>query len=307
MLIHNISQVLQMTPLPQKGTALGTLGMIKDAAVLLCKDKIEATGSSADLLQRYPDEPRLDAGGCVVLPGLIDPHTHLVFAGDRVAEFEMRLQGKSYMEIMAAGGGITSTVDATRLASLDELVVSGRARTKRMLQFGTTTAEAKTGYGLNTQTEILMLQAIFKLDQIGPLELVPTFLGAHALPKEYSTRSFGYTLLVSTEMLSEVKTTWLQGTGNRPLPFVDVFCEPGAFDLAHSRRILETAKALGFPLKIHADEFENIGGTQLAASLGAVSADHLVKTKPEDFRALAAAGTVAVALPCTPFGLGETH
>ena len=239
------------------------------------------------------------------MPGFVDPHTHLVWAGDRAAEFEMRLQGKSYMEIMAAGGGIQSTVNATRSASFDDLLSQTRQHARSIFAMGTTSAEAKSGYGLELESELKQLDVLLKLDDEGPLELFPTFLGAHAVPKEFQDHPDDYVTLICEKMLPEVKRWWIANAAGRPLPFVDVFCEKGAFDLTQSRRILETARDLGFPLKIHADEFENLGGAALAAELGAVSADHLVKTSAEDIRALAASQTAAVSLPCTPFGLAE--
>jgi imidazolonepropionase len=174
-----------------------------------------------------------------------------------------------------------------------------------MLAHGTTTAEVKTGYGLESETELRMLRAALALEAEGPLELAITFLGAHAIPPEYQDRPDEYTNLVCSEMLPAVASWWRRHAPGCALPFVDAFCERGAFSLEQSRRVLETAKGMGFPLKIHADEFDNLGGASLAAELGAASADHLVKTSPEDMRALAKSSTVAVALPCTPFGLGE--
>jgi imidazolonepropionase len=176
-----------------------------------------------------------------------------------------------------------------------------------MFRHGTTTAEAKTGYGLETTSELIQLDALLRLDAEGPLELAPTFLGAHAIAPEFKNDPDAFTALICNEMLPTVRRWWDEHAPQRPLPFVDVFCETGAFSLAQSRRILREAKQLGFPLKIHADEFDNLGGASLAAELGAVSADHLVKTSAEDIKALAHSGTVAVALPCTPFGLGDTH
>jgi imidazolonepropionase len=307
MLIHSASQVLSLAGGPQRGSDLGRLGILPDGAVLLRDGRIAALGPSLELRAAYPDEPALDAGGRVVLPGFVDPHTHLVFAGDRAAEFELRLEGHTYLEILAAGGGILSTVNATRKATVAELFSQAQLRAAAMLRCGTTTAEAKTGYGLETYSELAELEALLLLDEAGPLEIAPTFLGAHAIPPEFKNDPDAYTTLVCRDMLPEVKRWWSQHGGLRPLPFVDVFCETGAFTLAQSRRILTAAKALGFPLKIHADEFDNLGGAALAAELGAASADHLVKTLPEDIAALARSNTVAVALPCTPFGLAETH
>jgi imidazolonepropionase len=275
--------------------------------VLVREGLIVEVDDSDKLLRAYSDEPRLDAGGRAVLPGLVDPHTHVVWCGDRAAEFEMRLQGKTYMEILAAGGGILSTVRQTRQATVEQMVVETRPRLRAMLEYGTTTAEAKTGYGLEIQAELRMLEAILKLNEAAPLELAPTFLGAHAIAPEYKGRAVEYTQVVCNEMLPTVKDWWEQYATGQSLPFVDVFCETGAFSLEQSKQILVTAKFLGFPLKIHADEFDNLGGASLAAELGAVSADHLVKTSPEDIAALAASNTVAVGLPCTPFGLAEPH
>lgn len=307
MLIHNASQLITLTPQPQRGKELGTLNIIEQGAVLIRGESIETVGSSEELLHKYPNEPRLDAGSKTVMPGLIDPHTHLVWAGDRAAEFEMRLQGKTYMQIMAAGGGIQSTVNATRMAKKSELLAQTRDRAHTMFAYGTTTAEAKTGYGLQLSTELAQMETLLELDAQGPLEIVPTFLAAHAIPAEFKDDPEGYTRLVTGQMLPSLKDWWRDHADERPLPFVDVFCEKGAFNLAQTHRILECAKSLGFPLKVHTDEFENIGGTQLAIEMGAVSADHLVKTSADDILAFSDSPTVAVALPCTPFGLADPH
>ncbi len=305
MLLHSATQLLTIAGKPQRGRDLGNLGIIPDGAVLFRDGKILATGTTGELRQAYPGEETLDAGGRVVMPGFVDPHTHLLWVGDRAAEFEMRLQGKTYLEILSAGGGILSTVRLTRQASLQSLMDETRPRLQEMLAHGTTTAEAKTGYGLEIAAELRMLQALLLLDAEGPLELAPTFLGAHAIPPEFTVEPDGYTAHLCTEMLPTIRRWWEGHLPDRPLPFVDVFCETGAFSLAQSRRILETAASLGFPLKIHADEFDNLGGASLAAALGATSADHLVKTSPADIEALGRSKTVAVALPCTPFGLAE--
>ena len=307
MLIHSASQLLTLPGGPQRGRELGRLGIIPNGAVLVRGGKIAAVGSTAELRADFPDEPSLDAGGKVVMPGFVDPHTHLVWAGDRAAEFEMRLEGKTYLEIMAAGGGIVSTVRATRQASLETLKDQTRARMHSLLRHGTTTAEAKTGYGLDTRSELHQMQVLLELDAEGGLELVPTFLGAHAVPQEYKDDPQAFTDQVVSEMLPALHAWWQEHGGQRPLPYVDVFCETGAFSLEQSRQILTAAKALGFPLKIHADEFDNLGGASLAAELGAASADHLVKTSAADIAALARSNTVAVALPCTPFGLADPH
>ena len=305
MLIHSAAQLLTLAGGPQRGSLLGTLGIIQDGAVLVQDGRITAVGRTVDLLTAYPHEPQLDADGRVLIPGLVDPHTHLVWAGDRAAEFEMRIQGKNYMEIMAAGGGIAATMNATRNTSLDELIAETRKRAEILFRNGTTTLEAKTGYGLNTESEIRQLAALLALDDKGPLEIVPTFMGAHAVPPEFKGNTDGYVALVCEEMLPAVKEWCLANAGGRPLPFVDVFCEAGVFDLAQTRHIFTVAQGLGFPLKVHADEFENLGAASLAAEMDAASADHLVKTSFEDIHRLAQSETVAVSLPPTPFGLAD--
>ncbi len=307
LLIHSTSQLLTLQGGPQRGSDLGRLGVIENGGVAIQQGEITAIGPSDELRREFTSAKTIDASGRVVLPGLVDPHTHLIWMGDRAQEFEMRLQGATYMEIMQAGGGIVSTVRQTRQASLEQLKAAARPRLQSLIEQGTTTAEAKTGYGLEIESELRMLQAILELDQEGPVELVPTFLGAHAIPAEFKDDSDGYTLLVVEKMLPAVKSWWKQHAPDRGLPFVDVFCESGAFSLEQSRRILEEAAKLGFPLKIHADEFDGLGGTGLAVKLGAVSADHLVHTPPADIKALGQGDTVAVGLPCTPFGLAESE
>ncbi|MGB9639648.1 MAG: imidazolonepropionase [Anaerolineales bacterium] len=305
MLLHSASQLITLAGGPQRGHELGRLAIIPNGAVLIRSGVIAAVGSTPELRAAYPDEPEFDALDRVVMPGFIDPHTHLIWAGDRAAEFEMRLEGKTYLEILEAGGGILSTVRATRSASLTSLLDQTRLRLWSMFEHGTTTAEAKTGYGLKTAAELRLLQALIALNREGPMELAYTFLGAHAIAPEYSGQADAYTDLICSTMLPMIKEWWPLHAPEQPFPFVDVFCEKGAFDLSQTRRILETARSLGFPLKIHADEFLNLGGVPLAVELNAVSADHLVKTSDEDIRLLGQSNTVAVALPCTPFGLAE--
>ncbi len=283
---------------------MGELGMITNGAVVIQNGRILDTGPTPEMLDAYPQEDKWSAENRVVMPGLVDPHTHVLWAGDRAGEFEMRVQGRSYQEIMDAGGGIVSTVRDTRGASVEDLKKETRHRLRSMFAHGTTTLEGKTGYGLELQAELRSLLAYLELDKEGPQDLAVTFLGAHAVPPEFKEDTSGYTTLVCEEMLPEVRDWWTNHT-EAALPFVDVFCEQGAFNLAQSRRILEEATSLGFPVKIHADEFENLGGGSLAAELGAASADHLVVTSDEDIEALARSDTVAVSLPCTPFGLAD--
>ncbi|MBM3151757.1 MAG: imidazolonepropionase [Chloroflexi bacterium] len=305
MLIHSATQLLTLKGGPQRGRDLGSLGIIEDGAVLIRGEKIAAIGRSDELRASLPGEPSLDATGCVVMPGFVDPHTHLIWGGDRSAEFAMKMSGMHYLDILASGGGIISTVRATRTASIETLISQARPRLLRMFAHGTTTAEAKTGYGLQTATELRLLKALLVLDHESPMDISITFLGAHAIAPEYKDDPQGYTDLVSCTMLPIVRQWWEVHAPRLPLPFVDVFCEDKAFNLEQSRQILGAAGELGFPLKIHADEFDNIGGTSLAVELGAVSADHLVKTSGADIAALARSDTVAVSLPCTPFGLAE--
>jgi imidazolonepropionase len=316
LLIHSASQLLTLAGGPQRGQALGTLGIIEDGAVAVAGERILAVGRTADLRAQYAPRNMLDAGGRVVLPGFVDPHTHAVWAGDRANEFELRLAGATYMEIMAAGGGIMSTVRQTRAASVDQLVAETRPRLDRMLAYGTTTAEIKTGYGLETQAELRQLEAIERLQSEGPLTLVSTFLGAHAVPEEFKGREDAYIDLVVEEMLPAVAGWKSEFRSRKPqasnyqlpitsLPYCDIFCEDGAFTVAQSRRVLERAREMGFGVKIHADEFVGLGGTKLAVELGAASADHVVHTPQEDIAALGQGGTVAVGLPGTPFGLGQ--
>jgi imidazolonepropionase len=301
LLIYNAAQLLTVaSPLsPKRGGSMGDLGVIHDGAVAIRDGRILTTGPSDKLSSHVGAARRLDAGGCVVMPGFVDPHTHLVWAGARASEFEMRVAGASYLEIMGAGGGIMSTVRHTRAATVDELVAQTRPRLERMLAHGTTTVEIKTGYGLTTSDELKQLRAIRALQAESPAMLVATFLGAHAVPVEYQGRADAYVDVVVDEMLPAMASE------DDPPLFCDVFCEEGAFSQAQSRRVLEAAQGLGFDLKVHVDEFKALGGTRLAVELGATSADHLVCTPPEEIELLASSSTVAVALPGTPFGLGH--
>lgn len=287
---------------PQRGEALGELGIVEDGALAVREGQIMACGPTEELRAKYKAKRTMDAGGRCVVPGFVDPHTHIPWAGNRAGEFEQRLAGASYMEIMAAGGGIMATVRETRRASVEELVAENLPRLQRMLTHGTTSVETKTGYGLETATELKQLDAMLELDRRQPLELTPTFLPAHAVPADYKDETEAYVELVIEEMLP-AGAEWMEKQGIAL--FCDVFCEEGVFDVEQSRRILERAQALGYRLKIHADEFAGLGGTALAVELGAVSADHLVHTPEADIAALGAGPTVAVGLPGTPFGLAH--
>ena len=304
LLVHSAGQVCVVPPHdgPQRGAALGDLGLLAGGAVAVDGGRVVAVGPTAALRARFRAEAMIDAGGRCVVPGFVDPHTHLPWQGDRAGEFEQRLAGASYMEIMAAGGGIMSTVRRTRAASVADLVADNRPRLARMLRHGTTSAEAKTGYGLETAAELRQLDAIMALSAAQPVELTPTFLPAHAVPAEFAGNTDGYVDYLIADTLP-AGAAWMRARD--VVLFCDVFCEAGVFDLAQTRRILEAAAALGYRLKVHADEFVGLGGTRLAVELGAVSADHLVSTPAEDIAALGRGDTVAVGLPGTPFGLAH--
>ncbi len=274
--------------------------IVADGSLLIRDGVIDWVGPASEVPAVADSEREttwIDAGGKVVLPGFIDSHTHLLFAGSRVDEFEQRLRGMSYQEIAARGGGILSTVQRVRQASKEELKELARPRLRRMLQLGVTTVEVKSGYGLTPADEIKCLEAIAELNAEGPWELAPTFLGAHAVPPEYRTDRQGYIRSLCEDMLPEIAR-------QRLAEFCDVFCETGVFDVAESRRILTRARDLGLRLKLHADELSPLGGAELAAEVGAVSADHLLCISDNGIDALAAAGTVATLLPGTAFFLG---
>ncbi|MBM4431383.1 MAG: amidohydrolase family protein, partial [Chloroflexi bacterium] len=252
----------------RRGAASGELGLVADGAVAISAGQIVAVGTTSEVLQSYRAPREIDAGGRVVLPGFIDAHTHPVFAGSRQDEFERRIAGATYLEIMAAGGGIMSTVRATRQASLEQLVGDALPRLRRMLAHGTTTADAKTGYGLTTADELKCLETIRILGKRQPIELLPTFLGAHAVPEEHAGRADAYVELVVEEMLPAAAEQHARSAGHeasawQPLA-CDVFCDEGAFNLEQTRRILVAAKDLGMTLKLHADEFASLGAARLA-------------------------------------------
>ncbi len=287
---------------PQRGRNLGDLGIIEDAAVAIKDGTIAALGARESVLDSYSAAGVLDAQGRIVTPGLVDPHTHLIWAGDRADEFEQRLGGATYQEIMAAGGGINRTVRQTRAALLADLVEPAARRLERALRHGTTTVECKTGYGLNPQAEINMLNAIALLDAEQPVELVPTFLGAHAVPPEYGNDSDAYVQVVTGEMIPAV-AAWQAEHWPGKL-YCDVFCDEGAFTLEQTRCIFEAARQAGMNLRVHADEFAPLGATALAVEMGAISADHLLVTTLDDVILLGKSNTIATLLPATPFGLG---
>ena len=307
LLIHSANQILTLAgDVPKRGATQDDLAIRRDSAIAIRDQHIIAIGDTLDLLALADAHTHImDARGKIVLPGFVDAHTHAVFAGDRAHEFEMRLHGASYLDIQKAGGGILSTVRATRAASLDDLMAQSRPRLDTMLAHGTTTAEVKTGYGLDTATELKMLDAIAALDATHPLDLVPTFLGAHIVPEEFKGRADDYVTLIVEEMLPAIAKSKIEHQKSKI--FCDVFCDEGAFTLEQTRRILTRARELGLGLRVHADEFANLGAATLAAELGAASADHLMVTRRDEMRALANANVTAILLPGTTFGLGKTN
>jgi imidazolonepropionase len=289
-------------PGPFAGPRQGELGLVADGAVAAdAAGRIIAVGPTAAVraaVALAPDACVLDATGCCVLPGFVDPHTHAIFAGDRADELAERLAGADYLAILAAGGGILRTVRATRAATAEALVARAAGFLAEMLRHGTTTVEIKSGYGLSVAEELKLLEVARALAERGPQTIVATVLGAHAVPPEWRHAPEGYVAQVIQELLPRVAAADLAR-------FCDVFCERGVFSVEQSRRILQAGAALGLRPKIHAEQKSAFGGTQLAAELGAVSADHLEYASEADIAALATAGTVAVLLPGAAFVLGE--
>jgi imidazolonepropionase len=286
---------------PRAGAEMGELTIIDGGAMLIRDGRVLQTGVQSEIESLIdPDCEVIDAGGRVVMPGFVDAHTHPVFAGNRADEFEMRAAGKSYQEIAASGGGIRSTVRKTRAASEDELFVASKRYCEWFMRSGTTTIEAKSGYGLTLEDEMKMLRVIRRLDEETPLRFVPTFLGAHALPDEYKDNRSAYVDLIVNEMIPIVAREGLAR-------FCDVFCESGAFDVDESRRILLAARAHGIGLRVHADQFTRSGGSQLAAELGAMTADHLEYAGRSEISALKSANIQPVLLPASVLMTGSHH
>jgi imidazolonepropionase len=302
LLIRNASEIVWVHPeQPSSTRAAGpaAINRLQDASILIEEGRITWIGPTREIPFRSTQPAVINATGKTALPGLIDSHTHLVFAGAREFEFEERIRGTSYQEIAARGGGIAATVDQVRRTSRAGLAALTRQRLDRLLSHGVTTVEVKSGYGLSLADELKCLEVIADLNAEGPLELVPTVLGAHAVPREFAQDRAAYLRLLMEELLPEVARS-------RLAEFCDVFCEEGVFSVPESEQILRRAKALGLGLKIHADELSPSGGAELAAGLGAVSADHLLRVSDRGIDALARAGTVATLLPGTAFFLGLT-
>ncbi|MCM3213028.1 imidazolonepropionase [Niallia taxi] len=301
--IKNASQVITVSGSsnkPKIGREMSNIGVIENGSVLIKKDRIVFVGAN-HAVEQYVSRLSeavdvINAAGKVVTPGLIDPHTHIVFAGSREKELEMRLKGAKYIDILKAGGGILSTTAETRLASEQQLISETVPRLDRFLQYGVTTIEAKSGYGLTTVDEWKQLRVAKKLNEIHPIDLVSTFMGAHAVPNEYKENPDDFVQLIIKEMLPLVAKEKLA-------EFCDVFCEEGVFTVEQSKIILVEGKRLGLLPKIHADEIVPFGGAELAAELGAVSADHLLRASEEGILEMAEKGVIAVLLPGTAFFL----
>ncbi|MBP6003172.1 MAG: imidazolonepropionase [Pyrinomonadaceae bacterium] len=294
---------------PKRGGEMTNVGVINGGAVAVVDGKFVAIGTTETIFDEFSADNIIDAEGRVVCPGFVDPHTHIVYAGDRLNEFELKIKGADYLEILLSGGGIISTVEKTRAASVDELIESGLRRLDRMLACGTTTCEIKTGYGLDTATELKMLSVIEELDRSHAIGIVPTLLAAHAVPPEFKGDTDGYVELICSEILP-LAWEWYQvshfAAAGTPF-FADVFTERNAYDIDQSRGVLETARDLGFGIKAHVDQFTNLGGSRLAITTGAVSIDHLDAISDDEIAMLAASDTVGVVIPTENFSAGKTQ
>ncbi len=288
---------------PKTSENMKDLSIIENGAVAIKEGVIKLVGTTEDLLSQIDSDdmiPQIELSDKLVLPGFVDSHTHLTFGGSRENDFAMKLAGKTYMEILDAGGGILNTLRATRDATKELLTSNAYAYANRMLKEGTTTVEAKSGYGLDTKNEIKMLKAVEDLREKIPMDIVSTFLGAHAIPPEFNGRTDDYVDVIINEMIPRVAAENLA-------EFCDVFCEKGVFDIEQSRRILLAAKEAGMKLKVHADEIVQLGGAELAAELCAVSADHLLMASDDGLEAMLRAGTIATLLPATAFSLNTNY
>ena len=301
--IVNIGQLITLagSPRPRTGAELGDLAIIEDAAMIIEDGRITATGQYSELKSQIPtDATVIDAQACAVTPGFVDAHTHLVFAGNRAAEFEQRIAGATYQQIAAAGGGILRTVALTRAACEDELLIAARRHRDWMLRNGTTTIEAKSGYGLDCDTELKMLRVIRRLNDEGPARIIPTLLAAHTVPPEFKDRRGDYVSFVTEELIPQV-------AAGKLAEYCDAFCDDHAFTVDETRTVLTSAKKHSLKLRIHAEQFRSGTGADLAAELGAATADHLETVAEETLRHLRAAGTQPVLLPGSVFALGRTQ
>lgn len=301
--IHNANQLITVrgfSDSPAKKEQMQELHIIENGSLLVADGKIVAVGKDAELRKQYPEQiekaEKINAKNKIVTPGLVDPHTHLVYAGSRENEYAMRLKGKSYMEIMNAGGGIHATTRATQQASFEQIYAETKRRLDTFLKQGVTTVEIKSGYGLTLEHEMKQLQVTKQLNDDHPIDIVPTFMGAHAVPVEYKDNPDRFVDIVVEEMIPAVAESGLA-------EFNDVFCEKDVFTPEQSRVILEAGKRYGLQPKIHADEIEPYGGAELAAEVGAISADHLLKASDTGIKKMADANVIGVLLPGTAFFL----
>jgi imidazolonepropionase len=305
-LLTNIGQVATLegnSDKPKVGAGMRDLSIIEGGAIAIKDGIIAAVGTTAEVLAhitKMPNLPPLEFPGMLATPGFVDSHTHLVFGGSRENDFAMKLAGKTYMEILAAGGGILSTLRSTRTATQEQLTTNAFSYAESMLSKGTTTIEAKSGYGLNTENELKMLRSVEDLRQKMSIGFVSTFLGAHAIPPEFEGRPDAYVDLIINEMIPAIADTGLA-------EFCDVFCERGVFSVEQSRAILTAAKCTNMKLKVHADEIVQFGGAELAAEMKAVSADHLLMASDDGLEAMLKAGTIATLLPATAFSLDTNY
>lgn len=309
-IIHNAGQLVTCASggKPKRGAEMLDVGIIENGAVAIVDGKFVGVGATDEIFREFQSDQAVEAEGRIVCPGFVDPHTHIVYAGGRLDEFELKIKGADYLEILAARGGILSTVRKTREAPSEKLVRLGRERLDKMLACGTTTCEIKTGYGLDTATELKMLAVIEELHKCHSMSIVPTFLAAHAVPPEYNGNSEKYVNLICDTMLSSA-WKWFVGSGfyGKTAFFCDAFCEQGAFTAAQSKKVLETARSLGFKIKAHVDQFSNLGGTRIALQAGATSMDHLDMISDEEIKLLAASDTVGVVIPTENFNAGKTQ
>lgn len=301
LIIKNIGKLVTMEGsfLPKTGKEMNELTVLENAYIAVVEGKIFKVGTGEDYKELVGENTVIDdASGMLVTPGLIDSHTHLVHGGSRENEFSKKLNGVPYIQILQEGGGILSTVNSTKKATFDELYKKAKKSLDRMLEFGVTTVEEKSGYGLELETEVKQLQVAHKLDEDHPVDLVHTFLGAHAVPVEYKSNSEAYIKLLVEEIMPKVKELGLA-------EFCDVFCEEGVFSVEESDYILSKAKEMGYKLKIHADEIVPIGGAELAAKLGCISADHLMAASEQGLKDMVGKGVIANILPGTSFNLNK--
>ena len=284
---------------PRIGSAMSNLAIIKNGAIAVSNENIIFVGKTNELLKIYDlkEIPHIiDAENKLVTPGFVDPHTHIIFDGSRENELEMKLTGKTYLEILEEGGGILKTVRATRKASLEKLIQNGKKILDKMMQYGTTTVEVKSGYGLTVEDELKSLRAARELNKIHPIDIVPTFLGAHAIPPEFKDNSDDYVDLIIKEILPKIVEENLA-------EFCDVFCEKGIFTIQQTRKIIQAAKEMGLKPQIHIDEIYDTNGASLAVEIGAIQTGHLLKSNDKGLKAMAKAKTIATLLPGTPFCL----